>query len=30
VSIKVGTDRTAARFNLLGVSEVRKMFKELA
>jgi trehalose 6-phosphate synthase/phosphatase len=29
VSIKVGSDRTAARFNLSGVSEVRKMFKGL-
>ncbi|MEM9258351.1 MAG: bifunctional alpha,alpha-trehalose-phosphate synthase (UDP-forming)/trehalose-phosphatase [Bacteroidota bacterium] len=29
VSIKVGTDRTAAKYKLSGVSEVRKMFKSL-
>jgi len=29
VSIKVGADRTAARYSLSGVSEVRKMFKSL-
>ena len=29
VSIKVGADRTAAKYNLSGVSEVRKMFKTL-
>ncbi|MEL7163323.1 MAG: trehalose-phosphatase, partial [Bacteroidota bacterium] len=26
ISIKVGADRTAARYNLLGVAEVRRMF----
>lgn len=30
VSIKVGTDRTAARFKLSGVNEVRKMFSALS
>lgn len=30
VSIKVGSDRTSARFKLLGVSEVRKMFTTLS
>ncbi|WP_020571419.1 bifunctional alpha,alpha-trehalose-phosphate synthase (UDP-forming)/trehalose-phosphatase [Neolewinella persica] len=29
VSIKVGADRTAAKYNLSGVGEVRKMFKTL-
>ncbi|MEM9525330.1 MAG: bifunctional alpha,alpha-trehalose-phosphate synthase (UDP-forming)/trehalose-phosphatase [Bacteroidota bacterium] len=29
VSIKVGADRTAAKYKLSGVSEVRKMFKSL-
>lgn len=29
VSIKVGADRTAARFSLSGVNEVRKMFRGL-
>ena len=29
VSIKVGADRTAARYSLSGVSEVRKMFRSL-
>ena len=29
-SIKVGADRTVARYSLTGVAEVRKMFRSLA